>query len=143
MPKFVIQKWPFYNHFWQFYFQLYTYLLQNWDPNSHFEVFNLSGLEVSPSKDGDTSSLDLNWSKNYMWYKTQIVLFLVSSMKLTKTDESVKHYFPEISWITFDKIIVQYLVYFILKAEIRICQKIRTKVTKTISILSKFFGIRL
>ena len=67
-------------------------------------------------------------------------------LKLTKTDEFMKCYFEAI----LDQIIVQApiiphfkgLAMRNLEFEIRICQKIHTKVTITMSILSRFFNIR-
>ena len=36
--KIATDKWPFYDHIWPFFCQLYVYLSQNWDSDGHFEV---------------------------------------------------------------------------------------------------------
>ena len=123
-----------------FFWQLHKNLSQNWSSNSHFEVLNLSKSSLVQK----------------LWYKTQIFPYLffcklheTSYMKLTQPDESMKGYFQAILWISLDQIIVQApfiphfkgLVMRNLEYEIRICQKIHTKVT--ISMLSRFFWIRL
>ena len=92
--------------------------------------------------------LNLHWFKSYdTKHKFFHIWFFASYMKLTKTDESMKHYFQAILWISLDQIIVQApiiphfkgLVMRNLEYEIRICQKIHTKVTITMSMLSRFF----
>ena len=85
-----------------------------------------------------------------LWYtkhKFFHIWFFASYMKLTKTDESMKRYFQAILWISRDQIIVQApiiphfkgLVMRNLEDEKRICQIIHTKVTITLSMLSRFF----
>ena len=41
-PKLETNKWPFYDHFWPFFCQLYEHLSQNWGSDGHFEVLNRS-----------------------------------------------------------------------------------------------------
>ena len=68
-------------------------------------------------------------------------------MKLSKIDESMKFYFQAILQISLDQIFVQApsiphfkgLGMTNLEYEIRICQKIHTNVTITMSMLSRFF----
>ena len=98
--------------------------------------------------------LNLDWIKSYdMKHKFFCFCFFASYMNLTiltKTDESMKGYFPAISWISFDKIIVQTpsISHFKglgmrnLEYQIAICQKIHTKVTITMSMLSRFLWNR-
>ena len=38
--KMATDKWPFYDHFWSFFCQLYIHLSQNWGSNGHFEMLN-------------------------------------------------------------------------------------------------------
>ena len=40
--KFMSHKWPFFDRFGSFFFQLHENLLQNWGPDGHFEVLSMS-----------------------------------------------------------------------------------------------------
>ena len=48
--KIATDKWPFYDHFWLFFHQLYVHLSQNWGSDGHFRCW---------------LSLNLNWYKCY------------------------------------------------------------------------------
>ena len=40
--KISTDKWPFYDHFWPYFWQLCFHLSQNWGSDGHFEVLNES-----------------------------------------------------------------------------------------------------
>ena len=44
--KLAADKWPFYDHIWPFFCQLYVYLSQNWGSDGNFEVLNESKLSL-------------------------------------------------------------------------------------------------
>jgi hypothetical protein len=124
----------FYNHFWSFFLHLHKNLSQNWSSNGDFEVLNC---------------LNLHWFKSYdTKFKIFHIWFFASYMKLTKTDESMKCYFKQFYEYLLIRLLYRHLLYLMLNVlsceiwnmnYVRICQKIHTKVTITMSMLSRFF----
>ena len=73
-PKFVNDKWPFYDHFWSFFCQLHRYLSQNWGSDIHLELpygswFKIYGIKCKSAKYAKTHKTQKNTTQISFFYK--------------------------------------------------------------------------